>query len=269
MTKPNERGFTLVELLVVTVLGTLLAMASYKVISVMQRTHTVQSAQVQGQQALRAGLSVLYAELREASPSDGDLIGMADDSIRLRAMRQAGHVCVSDYSASPPRLTLRREGRWLAVGDSVVVLADNDPNRALDDRWITGMVQSVDTTATCTGLDKAQRIAVMGLSAVDTIRPGALARSFELFTYGLFEFDGQPFLGRRSAGASPQALVGPLRGKLEGGLAFTYLDENSTITDVGVEVAQIQVELRTASLVLGSDGRPVSDSIVTRIYPRN
>ena len=178
-------------------------------------------------------------------------------------------MCASDYSTNPPRFTLRRAGRWLGVGDSIVALADNDPMKALDDRWITGRVTSADTTSTCTGLDTAQEVYLEGLSTSDTIRIGAMVRSYTLFTYGLFEFDGQPFLGRRSAGASPQPLVGPLRGKLEGGLAFTYLDENNAETLVGSEVALIQVELRTASRILGTDGRPISDSIITRIYPRN
>lgn len=264
-----ERGFTLIEVLVVTVLGTLLAVSTFRIINLTQRIHTTQAAQVQGQQALRAGLAILYAELRELSPSDGDLLAMSTDSISFRAMRQVGYVCATDYSTNPPRFTLRRAGRWLEVGDSIVALADNDPTKALDDRWITGRITSADTTATCTGLDTAQNVSIAGLSTSDTIRLGAMVRSYTPFTYGLFEFDGQPFLGRRSAGAFPQPLVGPLRGKSEGGLAFTYLDENNAVTLVGSDVAQIQVELRTASRILGTDGRPVSDSIVTRIYPRN
>lgn len=264
-----ERGFTLIEVLVVTMLGTLLAVGTFKIINLTQRIHTTQAAQVQGQQALRAGLAILFAELRELSPSDGDLLAMSKDSITFRAMRQVGYVCASDYSTNPPHFTLRRVGRWLDAGDSIVALADNDPTKALDDRWITGRVTSADTMSTCSGLDTAQEVYVEGLSTSDTIRIGAMVRSYAPFTYGLFEFDGQPFLGRRSAGASPQPLVGPLRGRLEGGLAFTYLDENNVETLVGSDVALIQVELRTASRVLGTDGRPVSDSIVTRIHPRN
>ncbi len=269
MTRQSQRGFTLIELLVVTVLGTLLAVGSYQIISITQRAHSIQAAQVTGQQALRAALAVLYAELREVSPAGGDLIVMAQDSITFRAMRQVGYACFTDYFVNPPRFTLRRAGRWLTVGDSIVTLADNDPAKALDDRWITGTVASVDTTATCTGLDEAQLISVAGLSAVDTVRPGATMRLYTKYTYGLFEIDGQPFLGRRASGASPQPLVGPLRGKSEGGLAFTYLDANSFVTLVGADVAQIQVELRTASRVMGPGGRVVSDSIMTRIFPRN
>ncbi|MFV2007767.1 MAG: type II secretion system protein J [Longimicrobiales bacterium] len=269
MKKSRERGFTLIELLVVTVLGTLLAVGSFKIVNLTQRINTTQAAQVQGQQSLRAGLAILYAELREISPSDGDILTMATDSISFRAMRQVGYVCAIDYSTNPPRFTLRRAGRWLGVGDSIVALADNDPLKASDDRWITGRVTSADTTSACSGLDKAQEVHVEGLSTSDTIRIGAMVRSYEHFTYGLFEFEGQPFLGRRSAGASPQPLVGPLRGKSEGGLAFTYLDANNAVTLVGSAVAQIEIELRTASRILGTDGKPVSDSIVTRIYPRN
>lgn len=269
MTRTRQSGFTLIELLVVTILGTLLAVGGYQIISVTQRTHSMQAAQVSGQQALRAALAVLYAELREVSPSDGDLIAMERDSVTIRAMRQVGYTCFANYFLAPPKFTLRQAGQWLEVGDSVVAFADNDPSKMLDDVWVTGVVTAVDTTATCTGLDRAQLITVQGLPPADSIRPGATIRSYAQYTYGLFEFNGQPFLGRRSPGASPQPLVGPLRGKSEGGLVFTYLDANNAPALTPTDVAQVQVELRTASGIRGPSGRIVSDSIVTRIYPRN
>ena len=58
MKNSRERGFTLIEVLVVTMLGTLLAVGTFKIINLTQRIHTTQAAQVQGQQALRAGIAM-------------------------------------------------------------------------------------------------------------------------------------------------------------------------------------------------------------------
>ena len=63
------------------------------------------------------------------------------------------------------------------------------------------------------------------------------------------------------------AMVGPLRDP--GGLAFRYMDGTGAVTAVGADIRQVEVALRTQSKARGSDGQPVSDSLVTRIYLRN
>ena len=65
MNGTSRNGFTLAELLTVVVLGAVLILASYQVLITNSRIHTANSAHIQGQQALRAGLDVLVGELRE------------------------------------------------------------------------------------------------------------------------------------------------------------------------------------------------------------
>jgi hypothetical protein len=178
-------------------------------------------------------------------------------------------VCGTDYLSTPVRLTVKKVGRWFSSGDSVFVFADNDPDRSSDDTWLTGLVTSVDTTSTCASGDAAHMLGVQGLSTTDTVRMGAPIRTFQRFTYGIVEFEGDFYLGQTIPGLGTEPLVGPLRSRSEGGLEFTYLDANGAVTTVATDVAQIQVTMRTTSLARAPNGDVVSDSIRTRISLRN
>lgn len=264
----DRRGFTLTELIVVTVLGALLVMAALQVLITNQRTYTAQNAQIQGQQMTRAGVDVLSNELREVSARGGDLLKMDDDALVVRAMRKFGVACAVSL-ASPPVLRLLQVGDWFSEKDSVFVFADNDVAVATDDAWIATQVSAVDTTTTC-GTAKAQNVTFTGPAALfeaDSVRVGAMVRSYTWFTYGLITYDGEPYLGRAEAGGTAVPLVGPL--KASSGLEFVYLDSLGNTTSVTTDVRQIQVTIRTGSGVLNSLGEPVSDSITALIYTRN
>lgn len=265
----KRRGFTLIELLVVVVLGGFIVLATYQVLITNSRTYAANNAQIMGQQSLRAGLDVLFGELREISTAGGDLVAMETDSITFRANRAFGVVCDTvDYSLTPPRFTAFRIGPAFQAGDSVIVFADNNTSRSADDVWLERQVQSVDSTATC-GVDPGQLMRVPNLgSSGDTVRTGAVVRGFEVYTYGLYQISGESYLGRRARGAThPDPLVGPLLPSR--GVAFRYLDSVGTVTTTNTDVAQIEITLRYQSRVRDSNNRLVSDSIVARVYPRN
>lgn len=265
----GRAGFTIVELLVVAVLGSLIVAAAYQVLMVNQRTYTVQNAQVQAQQSTRAGMDLLFAELREVSRAGQDVRGMGPDTLRIRAARNFGLACAVDVAAGT--LDVRRVGSWFSQGDSVVVLAENRTNTAADDDWVHGLVLNRDTTITCGGA-AAQRLTVTAVataatSGPDTVRVGAPVRSYSYYTYGLFTIDGEPFLGRREGGGTPMPLVGPLRAS--SGLEFRYLDSLGAVTTNPVDVAQVEVTLRTLSSARAPNGEPVEDSLSTRVKLRN
>jgi prepilin-type N-terminal cleavage/methylation domain-containing protein len=265
-TGENRRGFTLVELMIVAVLGAIVVGATYEIMLSSQRAHTIQTAQIQGQQTVRAGLDILFSELREISPSEGDILTMGSDQIEIRAMRAFGLVCGVSATGSP--LRVKKIGRFFEDGDSIVVFADNDPDIASDDTILFGAVSSLDSTDTCSGADAAQSITVPALAlaalANDTVRLGAPVRGFSVYTYGLFMVDGEYYLGRES-GVTAAPLVGPLA---PNGVSFIYMDELGDVTADPLAVAQIEVTLLSRSRVVNQRG-PVADSLTTVIYLRN
>jgi prepilin-type N-terminal cleavage/methylation domain-containing protein len=267
----NRSGFTIVELLVVAVLGSLVVAATYQVLLTNQRTYTAQNAQIQGQQTVRAGLDVLFGELRELSRTGSDIQAFGGDSLKVRAMRKFGLACGVNIGAGT--IDVRKYGTWIEVGDSVVIYAENTTASAADDRWIKGRVSGRDTTVICNGV-AAQRLTVPSItsaasgSPVDTVRVGASLRTYTHYTYGLYTIDGEPYLGRKDSGSTTAvALVGPL--KSSDGLAFRYLDTLNAVTTTLAQIAQIEVTLRTSTTVRGPNGGFVADSVKTRITLRN
>ena len=210
----------------------------------------------------------MFSELRELSTPESDILGFGTDTLTVRAVRSFGLACAVNVGAGT--LDVLRVGSWFEVGDSVVVYAENDDNTSTDDDWVYGAVTARDTTISC-GTEQAQRLTVpvvtTAAAAQDTVRVGASLRSYSHYTYGLFTLDGAPYLGRKDGAGSPIAMVGPLRDS--DGLAFRYLDGTGAVTAVGADIRQVEVALRTQSKARGSDGQPVSDSLVTRIYLRN
>jgi len=269
--KRDRRGFTLVELIVVTVLGAVLIAASLQVLVTNQRTYTAQAARIKGQQSTRAALDVLYNELREISAQGGDVLAMTSKSITVRSMRKFGVVC-SLTTANPPVLTVLKVGDWLDQKDSVFVFADNRTATAKDDAWISAVVTSVDTTTAC-GAEKAQDLHFSGQASRftqptgDSVRVGAPVRNFVRYTYRLITFDGGSYLGRVDPKGVEDPLVGPL--DASNGLEFSYLDTNGNTTATPTDVRQIVVTLRTSSVVVNSVGEPVSDSLTAVIFTRN
>ena len=271
MSKRRRNGFTIIELLIVTVLGALVVGATYQILITNQRTYTAQNAQVQSQQTVRAGMDVLSSELRELSRAGGDILGVGPDSMRVRTLRRFGLVCAVNLTNGT--LDVRKTGNWFEVNDSVVIYAENTATSASDDRWIKGKVTARDTTIAC-GATQAQRLTIPAVTTGattsvprDTVRVGSNLRSYTKYTYLLSTADGAPYLVRRDDTGTLVPMVGPL--KATNGLAFRYLDSTSAVTATLAKISQVEITLRTLSSIRGPNGQFVADSIVTRIYARN
>jgi prepilin-type N-terminal cleavage/methylation domain-containing protein len=278
----GRKGFTLVELIIVVVLGTLVIAAAMQVLITNQRTYTAQTAQIQSQESTRAAVDLLFGELREISARGGDLVSMSTHSLKVRTMRKFGVVC-GVSSSSPPVLTVAKVGDWFAAQDSVFIFADNKTTISSDDDWVDAYVTAVDTTSVTCGSTKAQQLSFGGQSAKftapggDSVRTGAPLRSFVYYTYGLGTWNGKTYLGRLGStggggllGSSSEKwvpLVGPL--KATDGVEFAYLDSIGNVTTNSTQVRQIQVTVRTWSGAVNSVGRVVADSLTGTIYTRN
>jgi len=271
----DRKGFTLVELLVVTVLGSLVVMAALQVLITNQRTYTAQNATITGQQATRMALEVLFNELREVSPPGGDILMMSQDSLRVRLMRKFSVVCETDYSlvglGNFSLTVLNLPGRRFAALDSVFIFADNNEGDDDDDVWVRTRVGTVDNATTCPQDGAAAtELRFGGLAALfmtDSVGLGAPVRSFQHFTFGLTTYQGDAYLGRREGSGAWVPIAGPLRAGT--GLEFVYRDALGAVTATPTDVRQVVVRVRSGSGVLNSLGQQVSDSITAWVYTRN
>ena len=262
----RRSGFTFVELLVVTVLGGVILLATMQILLTNQRTYTAQAAQIQGVQTLRGAVAIVSGELREVSAPLGDIVMMSADSVHVRAQRNVGFIChdtvmgVADFRSI-------RVGWWLEANDSVFVFADNDSETTTDDAWILTTITSTDTTSTCTGGDPAQVLNFASTTpfSADSVSSGAQVRAFEHIAYGLMQRSGEYYVGRR-IGGSWTPLIGPVTSN---GISFRYLDDQGNTTTTATDVAQIEVTIRTSADVMDSTGNMVSDSVTIRVETRN
>ena len=176
----DRRGFTLVELMVVAILGSLLVMAAYQVLVANQRAYTIQGSKVQAQQNTRATMEILFGELREVSAGDSDIVDFGPQSLTVRAMRKVSVVCDNNLLsyATTPTLLVRNVGDLFEAGDSVFVFADNDEYKTSDDTWIMGVVSSATSPALCEGTYDGQLLSFAGQSAAfvaDTVNRRVVA----------------------------------------------------------------------------------------------
>ena len=280
----GRRGFTLVELIIVTVLGSLVLLAAMQVLITNQRTYTAQAATVSGQQTTRMAVEIMFAELREVSPPGGDLLVMGGDSITVRLMRRFSYACAVTTGATPVVTVIKTldqgSGGTLQimggtnrfeVGDSVFLFADNNQNTVSDDVWLPLAISAMDSTSILCpqNLDAGIALSFGGQLAAfvaDSVRVGAPIRSYKQFTFGTTLLNGDRYLARRDTGDFVP-IAGPLAAT--NGLQFIYRDSLGVVTNVPSQVAQIEVTVRTGSQVLDSRGNLVQDSVQVWIHTRN
>lgn len=268
MSTSDSAGFTLVELIVVAVLGAVVLLAGYTTLLTNRRAYTVQRVRVQSQQALRSAADVLSGELREISVDGGDLLDIGDEFVEIRAVRGFGLVCETDYASSPPFFRVRLLSGTMGKNDSVVVHADNDPDLREDDRWLSGIVSNVQSPAPCPDGSDHPAMNIKDLSTADTVRVGAPIRAHQRFIYGLRAYDGENFLAREWPDGTVEPVVGPLGDASRKGIEFEYFDELGAPVASPSDVEWIRITLRTPLSGVGG-GRELSDSLVVQVHPRN
>ena len=286
-----EAGFTLVELLVVSVLGAVVLGAVFQTLSIQNRTFQRQSAVISAQEASRTTLAVLAGELREVSATGQDLIAGSVDSVAIRALRKVGFVCNVGLAGV---LSVWELGQPFATGDSIFVFSQGpDVIDGGDDAWIPGMVDAVVRGVappgcgvawprkTLSGVaDGDYGIATLTISTtlgLGDVTRGAPARTFERLTYGRYEVDGSTVLGRRAGAGDVVPLVGPLA-QGRNGLRFEFFDADNNDLGGGGAVAAadlddvsfftLSVQGRQASGSMDADGF-YEDSLTVSVFLRN
>ena len=289
----TRRGFTMIELLVALVLLGLVSAAVYRVLVNNQRVYMAQTQRIDLSQNIRAATSILPAEFRELSSSEGDITNNPLSATRLdiRAMRWLGFICdkpVMGVALNGVFFTIRSGapnqplffGRAINLAtDSVLVYYDGNPNVMLDDFWALGKptaVQAVNcpdgrpgvrlTFATGLGVTNAQNI-------LGAIPVGAPVRGFERVSYQLYQPSGDTsyYIGLQPSGQSvPQPLIGPV---LSNGLTLTYFDSTGAVTANRLKVARIDFTVRARSRTAvkkGGSGKLliIADSVTSSVALR-
>jgi prepilin-type N-terminal cleavage/methylation domain-containing protein len=271
-------GFTLVELLVVVVVGTLVLGAIYQTLIAQERGSRQQRAVMEAQQGSRVALEILSAELREVSAVDGDLLEADSTRVRFRMLRGAGIVCRMDPSARNWLDVAPLRGSTFPIADSVLVFADWNPSSAADDAWIADALSSVGSPGNCpAGAPFAgqapHRLNLVQQFAPGSVQIGALVRSFHAVEFALQDGTDGAALTRSLRGETAATLLGPLRSNAERGLRFRYLDEEGATLAAPLSAADRQAVRRVRLAVhglgrggLNPDGH--TDSLATVVHLR-
>ena len=278
-----REGFTFVELLLVLVLGTMLLGAVYETLSRQEQAYGLFNAVAGTQQDTRMGMDLLAAEFRELSTGGGDLLMATEDSVRIRALRKFGIVCLDDKSAK--KFSLASFGpTQFAAGDSFFVYVDQDSLKASDDIWQRDLISSVGTLSNCGTSLLSQALGALMPDATlqivtvagaglrfDSIFPGAPIRSFETLSYRTGTMNGERWV-QRVRGDTLSPLFGPVAPT--NGFKISYYDTlGVALTTYPLSPAQrrsvnrIRIDLR-AQRRAGGPGSSYTDSLVTDIYLR-
>lgn len=269
MNRFNRAGFSLPELIIVVTLTGVILAATYGVLVTNQRTYTVQNAQIQSQQTVRAAMEILSTELREVSSNGGDLVSIGDHALRAKTLRKLGIIC-SVTNPTGSKIYVRSLGEEFTNTDSVFIFADNNRNLWDDDVWLETRVTGV-SSHTCDDGSAGQDVNVDLPTAVlqdDEVHIGAPVRTYATYDYYVdtWDEDGRWYFFRERGGTA-QPLVGPLRGA--DGVSFEYLDEDENITTTPSDVAQIRVTVATLSPIRQADGSRLRDSLRAIVHTRN
>jgi prepilin-type N-terminal cleavage/methylation domain-containing protein len=274
----KRSGFTLVELLVVVVVGTLVLGAIYQTLLAQERSSRQQRAVMEAQQGSRIALEILSAELREMSAVDGDLLEADATRVRFRMLQGAGIVCRTDPSARNWLDVVPLHGSTFPAADSVLVFADWNPTSAADDAWIADAISSVGSPGNCPAGapfagESPRRVNLVQQFAPGSVQIGALVRAFHIVEFALQDGTAGATLTRALREGPPATLLGPLRSDAERGLRFRYLDEDGAILATPLSEADRQAVRRVRLDVHGlgrggvdPDGH--TDSLTTVVHLR-
>ncbi len=254
----RRRGFTLAELLVVIVLGSVVAAALYQVLIYQQKLYTQERSATYRHDALRLANAVLSADLRDASASEGDFVATSPDSLSLRSPVGFGIVCAVDSGGSKLGL-FNLQGRLGALeGDSLLIYHPA--------AWLVRVrdAESEESSSlNCPyggGLEVELVIRVSG--SLTGVPAGAPVRAFHRYTYSLEENREDWWLARTD-GDGTEILVGPFTGDGTG-LSFAYFDAAGQSTSDPARVARLEL-----TFVAESGPYERLDTLTSTVRPRN
>lgn len=264
----EERGYTLVEIMLALVIMLVVAGALHNLLLSTQRISRKQASQTELQSNMRAGSIAVANELRElgtapgGTPAQNDILRIAPAAVTYRAMRGVGFLCQAPTATG---LRIARQGftghRDPQAGrDTAYVFAAGE--------WLPLAVTGVSTGSACPGSQGVGiSLTIPNTPAVAELETGTPVRVTELMELRLYQSEGKSWLGARSvsAGEPVQPVVGPLA---EGnGFALEYLNGAGAPTTDLTDIHSILITLR--GTVEGSAMGSLEEQLSTAITLRN
>ena len=274
----------MVELMLGMVLTLMVGAVTYRILVTNQRLTRSQSERVGMQDNVRSGTLIIGSELREvgydrlpavlngtyglvpgfaAGAVRSDIVAIGPDSLRYKAMRGFGVVC--NRLAGTSQLVLRNHDdllqsvRTLAVGDSLMVYAEDNTLSSADDVWLHAAITGAPVDQNCPDGQAGRRITIQfnpialgAAAAFPLMTDGAPVRFFEEMVLRSYTANGDAWLGVRNLNTSLTAIqpvLGPISNGLGAsqGLALEYRDANGVVTNVPANVRSVGVTLRGIS----------------------
>lgn len=289
----NQRGLTLIELLVAVVLTAVIGLTVVRMLQTMQRSSTGQLQQVDMQSSVRSAALAIPTELREIgydslitfAPAgidaiEADLEEIQSTRVRFRASRGMGIFCQVD-----PTLTELRIAKPLfahrdpQTTDTFLLFTDGEKLISADDQWLPLPVASIDPNSTCGGRP-AMALTLTSPTKVNmgVVIMGAPVRYFETMEYGIMVTGGRAWLGARSLSKGEVNLT-PVLGPLQnpGGFSLRYFDNAGNVVAAGGDprlVRRVEITLNgetegRVSLAGATQSQPAAWQLVTQVSLRN
>ncbi len=281
--EPQDAGFTIVELLVVAVVGLILVMGVYQILITQSRVLTMQQETIDAQESTRGAAALLAWELRSVAASGGDLYTISQDSVVLRSVRATGVICSWVEASGQSQYGLRQtSGAFTGTtNDSAMVLSVADGTWAAFDvsaAW-TGAAAWTNTPVcfwgdSTTSVPRPEAsIQLDTLATLANLEVGGPVHLFRRTKYGLSAQNGRWWLSRSEGGGGWEILTGPMLSPSDGGLTFAYYDSLGVVTTDPTEVARVEFTLRSESYgqvsTAGQSGGAREDSVTVAVFLRN
>lgn len=276
----RRAGFTLIETLIVVVLGAVVMASIYQMVVIQEKATRHQYAIISTSDNTQTALAVMANDLREISARDSDVVAVDSTSITFRALRKTGIVCRK--SVLNTWIDVWEIGEPFVAGDSILVYSEGtNTSSPSDDSWIRMTVDLAgagSTNAPCStnplGVTNTRRLTVTSAPFADVTK-GTLVRSFIPTGYRL-EDSGEWGQLMRSEGGVETAIIDNLATNAEGGLRMRFFDaagvsiplNNLTARRYDIMRVQLKVAGKAATSVAEDGENRFRDSLVTQVYLR-
>ncbi|GMR14394.1 MAG: hypothetical protein BMS9Abin29_2649 [Gemmatimonadota bacterium] len=284
-TTPREGGFTIIELLVVSVVGLVVVLGAYQLLVSQSRMLTQQRELVDARDSARGGATLLAWELKSVSASGGDLYAIDPDFLVIRSVQATGVICSwSDTGAGESQYGLRQTSGQFSgtVNDSAMIFSVIDNTWGAynvtsawtgSDAWTAGSPVCFWGDSTTAAPRPEAAIEIDTTAALANLEVGGPVHVFRKTTYALSQRNGRWWLGRQVGTSAWELLTGPMRSPTNGGLTFRYYDAVGDPTTNPLAVVRVEFTLRAESFGSvspgGATGGVVEDSTTTTVFLRN